>query len=150
MAIHTLDSENYKDLQYNRSLWNQEDTEKIGDLVCNLFPPISRVTSLSENRAFKWLFGKVQVEGEGEVQVIYPYLDSTRDILTLRNVDLSACSMLILKAEPDKKSVFEGWYDSVTKEQLSDQRYLILSESSYLETTGFVAKFSSYENSMGI
>lgn len=150
MAIHKLGSLHYRDLEYNKDLWKSEDTTNIGYLVNQLDPPVVRVTSLSENKAFAWFFGKVQVEGEGEVRVKYPYKDSSRDLLKLRNVNFSSYPYLLLTAEAEKGWCFKGWYDSVTRELLYSNPSLMLSENFYPDVTGFVLKFEKDEDYLGI
>lgn len=150
MAIHRLGSLDYRNLQFNKGIWNV-NTSRIGDLVNNFFPEVKSVTSLSENKAFKWFFGVVAVEGEGEVQVVYPYTDSSRDVLLLRNVDFSSFPYIYLKAVPQEGWEFEGWYDSVDpKKNLSLQPSLTLTEETYPDVTGFLARFVHNEDRLGI
>lgn len=150
MAIHKLGSELFRNLKFNDYLWHSEDVSKIGSIVHDLFPSLRRVTSKSENRAFAWLYGKIQVEGEGIVQVIYPYTDSSRDVLTLRNVDFSVYPWVSLYAKAEDKWIFKGWYDSVTMQLVEEQPNLLLTEDTYTENTGFVAMFEENEDSLGI
>lgn len=150
MAVHKLGSNEYRDLTFDPNLWKGVHVDSIADLVHDFFPEINSVTSLSQNKAFSWFFGKVKVEGEGEVKVKYPYLDSSMDILTIRNVDFSSFPFINLKAESLEGWVFKGWYDSVTGDELGDSPTLMLLEDSYPAVTGFVAKFVENEDRLGI
>ena len=150
MAVHTLGSTAFKDLKFSEDLWKDIDTTRIRNLVNNFYPEISRVTSKSENSAFAWLYGRVLVKGKGTVKVTYPYVESSNKVLTFRNVSFSQYPYVILKAETSKSSRFKGWKDSVTGQVLSEETTILISKDSYPESTGFIAEFEDYDNSLGV
>lgn len=150
MAVHTLGSTAFKNLKFSEDLWKDIDTSRIRNLVNNFYPEISRVTSKSENLAFAWLYGRVQVKGKGTVKVTYPYVESSNKVLTFRNVSFSQYPYVILKAEIPKSSKFKGWKDSVTGKVLSEETTILISKDSYPESTGFIAEFEDYDNSLGV
>lgn len=137
MAIHKLDDESYKSLFFDPTLWKNIDTSNISDLVCNLFPAITSITSKSENQDFSWFYGRVGIEGKGKIRVVYPYAELNESNFTLRNVCFSAFSFITLKAEGEK---FKGWFDS-QENLLEENEYLTISEDTYQDVTGFIAKF---------
>lgn len=150
MAVHTLGSIAFKNLKFSEDLWKDIDTSRIRNLVNNFYPEISRVTSKSENLAFAWLYGRVLVKGKGTVKVTYPYVESSNKVLTFRNVSFSQYPYVILKAEISKSSKFKGWKDSVTGKVLSEETTILISKDSYPESTGFIAEFEDYDNSLGV
>ena len=150
MALHRLGDESYKNFQYSPKLWKGILRESPSDLVGDMFPKISKETSLHENRTFCWFFGRVQIEGQGSVEVIYPYSYISNVDFTVRNVDFSTFSYLLLKARPEPGWEFQKWCDSVTLETLTGDQDLLLSEFTYPEVTGFTAIFRKDASDVGI
>lgn len=151
MAVHTLGSTSFLDLQYDSELYRGINTRNPSELISNIFPPVKSLTSKSENRIFKWLFGKVNIEGKGKVQVTYPYLEEHTTCFSLKNVDLSTVPYVTLKASAEEGWKFKGWYCSTTGKFLSRAETLTLDEENYLTVTGFVAIFTClHENTVGI
>lgn len=151
MAVHTLGSDLYKTLTFVEDLWHGIDTSKISNLVNDFYPPISRVTSKSENKAFAWLYGRIKVEGPGGIAVMYPYREYSQDILTLKNISFSQYPFISIKAYPDGSEIkFEGWFNAYGEKLLCEDPILVLSKGRWPEVTGFIAKFSENESDLGI
>lgn len=148
MAVHILGSQDYRKLDYSEDLY--PGIPRINNLVHNFYPAVSRVTSKSENKAFAWLFGKVKVEGAGFVTVIYPYEESSSDVLEFRNVSFSQYPYLLLVAQEHEGYKFTGWKNIVSGKLLSSDRHLVLSKYNYTDVTGFLADFEENEDDLGI
>ena len=140
MALYRLDDESYLDYLFDPELWQGVDTSNPGDLVNNLYPPITSITSLSENNSLVWFFGRVKVKGQGTVKVVYPYSEEHSDSFVLKNVDLSTIPYILLEASPER---FIGWFDSRTGEPFTEQLSLVISPDDYTDVTGFEARFGS-------
>lgn len=149
MAVHTLGSLEYKSLKFSENLWKGIDTSSVDNFVYDFYPAISRVTSKSENKAFAWLYGKIQVEGYGYVEVTYPYVDASDEILTLRNVSFSQFPYVLVKARGIETSNFKCWKDSVTGQVISEEMSILLTKDFYPESTGFVAEFEDNGDDLG-
>lgn len=142
MAVHKLGDETYKTLPFHPQLWMKVNTQDIGDILDDMYPPIERMTSLSENVDLSWFYGSVGVVGMGRVRVLYPYEDDTSNgcIFRLKNVDFSVFPFIHLQAIPYPEWQFVGWKSS-EKEMLSSEPDLIIYEKDYLDITGFLAVF---------
>lgn len=141
MAVHRLGSLEFKQQMYDSSLW--KESSSIGSIVYDFLPPVDRVTSKSENTAFTWLYGKFQVVGNGEVQVRYPYTDSSRDVLTLRNVSFSSFPFVTIQAVSDEGWEFNGWWDSCRSKLLSKKPVEIISQNKWLDITSIEVRFEN-------
>ena len=150
MAVHKLGSLDYRGYQFNEDLWEGVNTSRISDLVSDFYPEINGVTSLSQNKAFAWFFGRVKVVGEGEVRVLYPYSESSLDTLTIKNVDFSSYPYILLEAKALEGWRFLGWYDSVENIRLGEDTRFMIFDSYYPKVTGFIAKFVKDEDNLGI
>lgn len=139
MAVHRLDSEKYKLLVFDKPLWIGVDCTEITQLVGDLYPPITKVTSKAENQDFSWLYGKVARKGKGKIRVKYPYTTdwSVRPI-TLKNVSFATFPYVILEAKPEEGWKFEGWQ---VEEDLISGELLTLTEQDYTDVTSFYAIF---------
>lgn len=139
MAIHKLDGKEYLQLDFNPSLWEGINTNNLLELVNNLVPPITKITTLSENDTLEWLWGRVQILGKGRVSVMYPYVEEHTEDFQLKNVDLSTYPFVTLIAD---QGDFQGWFDSCTEELLSDREMLVLASGKFEKVTGFQARFA--------
>jgi len=142
MAIHTLGSERYKDLYYDPDLYENIDTENIGELIPELYPKVKRVTSLSENNSFSWLWGRIKITGKGTVKINYPFSEEHTSDFTLKSVDLSTVPYIILEAKTSGR--FIGWYSLTPSglDYISNESFLILNKYNFLDITGFEAHFN--------
>lgn len=137
MAVHFLDDDHYKSLDYTG--WKeQEKCPSISSICSHLFPKIKRVTSLSENQDFSWFFGHVIIEGPGQVLVVYPYRDIQEDSFDVKNVCFSYFPYLVLEAKPLDGAVFMGWKGTDIQETSAR---LMIGPDDYPETAVFTALF---------
>ena len=75
MAVHRLGDTTYKTLQFDKQIWQGVDTGDIGEILSDMYPPVQKETSLSENRDLSWFYGGVAIIGLGRVMVMYPYFE---------------------------------------------------------------------------
>lgn len=152
MAVHRLDDEKYKYLQFEPSIWKGIDTSDIGSILGNMFPKITRVTSLCENEDLSWFYGGVGVLGGGSVHVLYPYTEqhNTEESFLIQNVCFSVFPYILLKAFPREGWKFKEWMSATNKECLGTQEDFVIYETDFLEVTSFVAVFEEDASNVGI
>lgn len=143
MAVHRLGDTTYRTLQFDKQIWQGVDTGDIGEILSDMYPPVQKETSLSENRDLSWFYGGIAIVGLGRVMVMYPYFEDnhSEEIFLLKNVCFSTFPYIYLKAIPRVGWHFKGWSSAPGSVHISSQEDLVIFEPDYPDITGFVATF---------
>lgn len=136
MAIFRLGDTTWEHLEFPEEVWGKRP-ECVEEFISNMVPEVTKVTSRSENRDFRWFYGKVVVSKEGTAKVTWPELRDAQE--GIPNYCLSYYPFLRLEASGFGN--FLGWFDYVSGEKLEESPVLIISDKDYPNTTTFLAYF---------
>lgn len=135
MAIFKLGDTTWKHLEFPEEIWGKRP-EVVEDFISEMIPEVTKVTSRSENRDFRWFYGRFVVES-GSLWMTWP--ESFEISGKIPNYCLAYYPFLRIEARGAGK--FLGWFDYIAGEKLEENRELIISDKDYETTTTFLAKF---------